>query len=207
MLADNEQDEQSEIIAVTGATGFIGGALVHHLFSKGKKLRVLVRQSSHTQSLSSLAAQIVVGDINDSASLNRFVVGARVVIHCAGAIRGISDDDFRLANVDGVSNLVRICARQNPPPRFLLLSSLAAAEPQLSPYAHSKREGEKALASESGFMKWIVLRPPAVYGPKDRELLPLFRLMSQGIARLKTIGSAIIPPAEPIFFSRADSCW
>ncbi len=182
MPADNKQDEQSEIIAVTGATGFIGGALVRHLSSKGKKLRVLVRQSSHTQSLSSLGAQIVVGDINDSVSLNRLVRGARGVIHCAGAVRGSSDEDFRVVNVDGISNLVRICAQQNPLPRFLLLSSLAAGEPQLSPYAHSKREGEKVLASESGFMKWTVLRPPAVYGAKDRELLPLFRLMSRGLA-------------------------
>jgi nucleoside-diphosphate-sugar epimerase len=85
-------------------------------------------------------------------------------------------------NVDGVARMVRAAAEQHPPPRFLLISSLAAREPHLSYYAASKRQGEDALALNSGKMPWVVLRPPAVYGPGDRELLPIFQWMARGIA-------------------------
>ena len=67
-------------------------------------------------------------------------------------------------------------------PRFLLISSLAAREPHLSPYAASKRHGEDTLATAAGDMNWAVLRPSAVYGPGDKELLPLFRWIGRGIA-------------------------
>jgi nucleoside-diphosphate-sugar epimerase len=83
-----------------------------------------------------------------------------------------------------VERLVRVAAEQQPLPRFLLISSLAAREPDLSPYAASKRRGERVLALEAGRMPWTVLRPPAIYGPGDRELLPLFRWMRRGIAPL-----------------------
>lgn len=67
------------------------------------------------------------------------------------------------------------------PPRLLLLSSLAAREPQLSWYARSKRDGEELLRGEID-LDWIILRPPAVYGPGDKEMLPVFEAMSRGIA-------------------------
>ncbi|MBW1849951.1 MAG: NAD-dependent epimerase/dehydratase family protein, partial [Deltaproteobacteria bacterium] len=78
--------------------------------------------------------------------------------------------------------LVQAATEQHPAPRFLLMSSLAAREPHLSPYAASKRQGEEVLAEGSGEMQWSVLRPPPVYGPGDKELLPLFRWMGRGIA-------------------------
>ncbi len=78
--------------------------------------------------------------------------------------------------------MVRAATEQHPKPRFLLISSLAAREPHLSYYAASKRKGEKALASKSGEMPWVIFRPPAVYGPGDREMLPLFQWMARGIA-------------------------
>ena len=70
---------------------------------------------------------------------------------------------------------------QSQPPRLLLLSSIAAREPQLSWYSHSKREGEKLLEGLST-PEWIILRPPAVYGPGDKEMLPIFQWMQRGIA-------------------------
>ncbi len=69
-------------------------------------------------------------------------------------------------------------------PRFLLMSSLAAREPELSHYAASKRRGEDALAAASPTLRWTVLRPPAVYGPGERELRPLFRWIARGVAPL-----------------------
>ncbi len=95
--------------------------------------------------------------------------------------------DFELINSEGVARLVKAATEQCPPPRFLLISSLAAREPNLSHYASSKRKGEEALAAISDKLAWSVFRPSAVYGPGDRELLPLFEWMSKGIAPI--IGS------------------
>ena len=75
-----------------------------------------------------------------------------------------------------------------PAPRFLLMSSLAARMPQLSDYAASKRRGELAVEAAPENLRWTVLRPPAVYGPGDRELLPLFRWVARGIAPLPAGG-------------------
>jgi len=104
------------------------------------------------------------------------------VVHCAGAVRGVTAGDFDAVNVDGVKQLVQAALSQAPRPRFLSLSSLAARAPQLSYYASSKRQGEHVLASMAEDMEWVALRPPAVYGPGDRELLPLFQWMGRGIA-------------------------
>ncbi len=103
-------------------------------------------------------------------------------MHCAGAVRGVTAADFNAVNVDGVKQLVQAALSRSPRPRFLSLSSLAARAPQLSHYAASKRQGEQALASMAADMEWVALRPPAVYGPGDKEMLPLFQWMGRGIA-------------------------
>jgi nucleoside-diphosphate-sugar epimerase len=120
--------------------------------------------------------------LEDRDCLEGLVGDADVVIHCAGVLRGITEADFYPANVEAVSRLASIAASRNPAPRFLLMSSLAAREPGLSPYAASKRMGEVALSKVSDQLSWTALRPPAVYGPGDRALLPLLRLMLHGIA-------------------------
>ena len=107
--------------------------------------------------------------------------GSKAVVHGAGAVRGNSQDDFDRVNVIGTAALLEVIAVLPSPPRILLLSSLAAREPQLSWYAHSKREGEQQLEKYPR-LDWVILRPPAVYGPGDREMLPLFQAMSRGIA-------------------------
>ena len=177
----------SPTIAITGATGFIGGALVNRLTSTRNRIRALVRPSSIGKRHNQPALEWVTGDLNDTESLRRLVDGADAVVHCAGAVRGITRMDFDDINVDGVARLVRAAAAQRTPPRFLLLSSLAAREPHLSPYAASKRKGESALY-HGVQMHWTIFRPPAVYGPGDREMLPLFQWMARGIAPV--IGAA-----------------
>jgi nucleoside-diphosphate-sugar epimerase len=104
------------------------------------------------------------------------------VVHCAGAVRGATQAHFNQINVDGVERLVHAATEQHPLPRFLLISSLAAREPELSFYASSKRQGEVVLAAQAGQMQWAALRPPAVYGPGDKEMLPLLRWMARGVA-------------------------
>jgi nucleoside-diphosphate-sugar epimerase len=110
------------------------------------------------------------------------VQGVTAVVHCAGSVRGTSSGEFKRVNVDGVARLVQAARELHPLPRFLLISSLAAREPQLSPYAASKRGGEDVLRSLAAGMMWTALRPPAVYGPGDRETLPLVRCMRRGLA-------------------------
>lgn len=174
------------VVAITGVSGFIGSAVARRLTAAGWRVRGLARSSSQARiRLSTLdKLEIVEGTLEDSSSLRQLVRGSRVVIHCAGAVRGAHAEHFNRVNADGVTALVRITREMAEKPSFLLLSSLAAREPQLSAYAASKKEGERQLAMVAGEMPWIALRPPAVYGPGDRELLPLFRLMEKGVALL-----------------------
>jgi nucleoside-diphosphate-sugar epimerase len=174
----------SHTIAITGATGFIGSAITKRLASTDWRIRALVRSASYQRRSKDIAVEWVTGNLDDTESLQCLVAGADAIVHCAGTVRGGVQNDFDQVNVDGVARLVHAAAKQNPTPRFLLISSLAAREPQLSHYASSKFKGEKALASYSGNMFWNILRPPAVYGPGDREMLPLFRWMFRGIAPL-----------------------
>ncbi len=171
-------------LALTGATGFIGAALLKTLTGAGWRVRALRRRAGPPvrSGMDAGSAEWVLGCLEDSESLARLVRGAAAVVHCAGAIRGAAASEFRKVNVDGVARLAAAAADQHPPPRFLLISSLAAREPQLSPYAASKRDGEDTLRSAAGGMMWTVLRPPAVYGPGDRETLPLVRCMQFGVS-------------------------
>jgi len=124
---------------------------------------------------------LVEGDLADLRALQQLLEGCDAVVHGAGAVRGNSQIEFDRVNVDGTAALLAKASAQAHPPRFLLLSSLAAREPQLSWYAHSKREGERLLESAADIDR-IVLRPPAVYGPGDQEMLPIFQWMRRGIA-------------------------
>lgn len=168
-------------VAVTGATGFIGGALVRALVSDGYVVRALVRATSRTKRLPP-AVERIVGTLDDPRSLVRLLDGADALVHCAGAVRGATAETFMRANADAVERLAELAAEQQCLSRFLLMSSLAASAPQVSPYAASKYAGEQALARRDPDVPWLALRPPAVYGPGDRELLPLFKAMARGIA-------------------------
>jgi nucleoside-diphosphate-sugar epimerase len=172
------------VVALTGATGFIGSAIARKLVEEGWCVRALMRTPSRRARLGGISIQWVQGTLGDIDQLESLVGDADAVVHCAAVLRGVSEADFYPANVQAVSRLAQIAARRQPAPRFLLVSSLAAREPNLSAYAASKRMGEIALTESAGASAWTVLRPPAVYGPGDRALLPLFRLMRHGIAPL-----------------------
>ena len=171
-------------LALTGSTGFIGTALLRKLMRAGWRVRALCRnapaRSRPNHGVGAL--EWIHGRLEDPESLRRLVQGTTAVVHCAGAIRGASAGEFSQVNVDGVARLVQAARELHPLPRFLLISSLAAREPQLSHYAASKREGEDVLRSLAAGMMWTALRPPAVYGPGDRETLPLVRCMRRGMA-------------------------
>jgi nucleoside-diphosphate-sugar epimerase len=180
----------SEVIALTGATGFVGAELAKQLATTGYGIQALIRPASTWKRPVDLALRWIEGDLSDLDSLRRLVDGATAVVHCAGAVRGATREQFNRVNVDGLARLVRAAAAQQPAPRFLLISSLAAREPHLSHYAASKRLGEKVLVEKSDRLSWTIYRPCAVYGPGDRELLPVFEWMAKGIAPILGSGHA-----------------
>jgi len=177
-------------IALTGATGFIGSMVAQQLVAGGFKIQALTRKTSDISRLAGLDICWVEGALEDFDSLRRLVGGVDAVVHCAGAVRGATQNHFNRINVDGVARLVRAAVEQHPLPRFLLISSLAAREPGLSYYAGSKQRAENVLADQAGNMSWVALRPPAVYGPGDREMLPVWRWMARGFAFVLGSGKA-----------------
>ncbi|MDZ7826716.1 MAG: NAD-dependent epimerase/dehydratase family protein [Gammaproteobacteria bacterium] len=165
-------------MAVTGATGFIGRALCRRLTDLAVPVRALVRRA---QAELPEGITRVRGSLADPAALAELVRDARVVIHCAGAVRGAKRAAFDAVNVDGTAALIEAMSEQAPTARLVLLSSLAAREPQLSDYAASKRAAEALLTSDLPF-DHCILRPTAVYGPGDVELQPLLAAMARGLA-------------------------
>ncbi len=159
------------IVALTGATGFLGRRLVPALKAAGWHVRALRRTVS---SGSVDDPEWVTGDLGDMTSLVRLVAGSDLVIHSAGAIKARRREDFFAANAGGTQRLALAAVEQ----RLILVSSLVAREPQLSDYAASKRASEQvALAQHPD--RLTILRPPAIYGPGDRETLALFAAIAR----------------------------
>jgi nucleoside-diphosphate-sugar epimerase len=168
-------------VALTGGTGFIGGAVIRRLLLAGARVRALVRPASISSCFEADGLSWIKGDLGNGESLRRLVEGTSAVIHCAGSVRGLSEADFIPANVTGVERIVQATRESAGMRRFILISSLAARSPEISPYAASKRMGEEALMRGGDGVEWTILRPPAVYGPGDRELLPLLKWIRRGI--------------------------
>ena len=177
-----EDESGRGLLALTGATGFIGGAVAAGLIGSGWRVRALARSPSKASTLSRFGVEPILGDLADTRALRSLIRDVDAIVHCAGAVRGITAEDFSRVNVAGVERIARVASQMEPPPLFISLSSLAAREPQLSPYAASKRAGEDVLERVAAGMRWIALRPPAVYGPGDREMLPLLLSMMRGFA-------------------------
>ena len=167
-------------VAITGATGFIGGAVADALVKSGYHVRALVRKSTPQTRL----LQCIVGDLDDVHGLSSFLRGADTLIHCAGLVRGVRAAEFTHVNDTATGRLTALAARESHIRQFILMSSLAASRPEISPYAASKHGGEQAMQRQAATLEWTILRPSAVYGPGDKALGPLFRAMQHGIAPL-----------------------
>jgi len=169
----------AKCVALTGATGFIGRRLVDTLLGLGFEVRALCRKPDEAALPANVTA--VQGALEDEASLARLVANADAVVHCAGLIKAAAPGDLDRVNRLGTISLVEACTRQASPPPLIFLSSLASRHPQLSDYAASKKRAEEDLARVGDKIHWTVLRPPAVYGPADRETFQLFRALRYGL--------------------------
>lgn len=162
----------SRIAAITGASGFLGRRLTRALAESGFDLRALVRRTPAPSAWADAPVETVTGDLADADALARLADGAEVVVHVAGAVKAPSASAFMAVNAHGTRAVAEAAARSGA--RMVLVSSLSAREPSLSPYAASKRAGETA-ASEVLGPRVSVVRPPAIYGPGDAATLDLFR--------------------------------
>jgi nucleoside-diphosphate-sugar epimerase len=178
-------------VAVTGATGFVGGHLLERL--GGGEVSCLARAPS--EALARSGCRVVTGAISDAAALDTLVAGADVVFHVAGTIAGRSEAEFLAVNRDGTAAVAQACRRARVG-RLLHVSSLAVTGPAergrpvdetssprpVTAYGRSKLAGEEAVrASGAAF---TIMRPPIVYGPRDRQTLQLFRLTRWGVVPL-----------------------
>lgn len=167
-----------KLVAITGATGFIGSVLIKKLVQDNWAVRALTRTARFSDNES---IQWIEGDLNNSIALHQLVDGVPYVIHCAATVRGNAFDTFAQTNIEGTQNVLRAIIEQQQFSRFLLISSLAARQPELSWYAQSKYLSEQRLIEQSEKLAWTIFRPTAVYGPGDKELKPLFQAMYRGL--------------------------
>jgi len=165
----------ARLVALTGATGFLGRHLGVALAARGFRLRVLARRDPVHPLWRDLVPEIVPGSLEDESSLRRLVSGADVVIHLAGLICAPSRRAFMDVNRDGAARLAVAVRRHAPGAHLIGVSSLAARQPRLSAYAASKHAGEVAMAEAFPGGRLTILRPPVIYGPWDRETLSIFR--------------------------------
>ena len=160
-------------LAITGGTGFVGSHVIDAALAAGHAVIALTRRPQPERP----SVQWIEGSLSDSASLERLIDATDAVIHVAGVINAPDADGFEEANVAGTLALLA-AATAGGTRHFVHVSSLAAREPQLSQYGASKARSE-ALVEASG-LDWAIVRPPAVYGPGDKEMLELFRMARGG---------------------------
>jgi dihydroflavonol-4-reductase len=178
---------------VTGATGFVGSHLVEVLQSRSIEVTALARSAAKAADLVRRGVRVVSGDLDQLAGLDAAVRDQDVVYHVAGMVAARNEAEFLHCNRDGTRNLLAAAERQGKP-RFILVSSLAAAGPAqrgspllaaesprpVTAYGRSKLAAEEAVRSSA--LPWSVVRPPIVYGPRDREVLKMFLLAKLGLA-------------------------
>jgi nucleoside-diphosphate-sugar epimerase len=193
---------------LTGASGFLGSHIAEQLDQQGVEVRALVRPTSDTRFLESLEhVTLVSGSMSDKGSLLAATEGVEGIIHAAGLVKAREPADFHRTNAEGTANLLH-AAKQNASgiERFVLVSSLAVMGPSkdglpvpsgaapnpVTHYGRSKLAAEQAAQAEAGSLPITIIRPPLIYGPRDREVLPFFKSVSVGVLPLTGSPSSLL---------------
>jgi uncharacterized protein YbjT (DUF2867 family) len=168
-------------LAITGATGFVGSHLLRMARDAGYELRALTRGWRPPED----GIDWVDGALDRPDSLAKLAAGADAIVHIAALINAPSRAAFDTVNVGGTAAMID-AARAAGVRRFVHISSLAAREPHLSDYGWSKARSERLVAASG--LDWTIVRPPAVYGPGDRETFELFKMARRGLVALPPKG-------------------
>ncbi len=191
-------DAMPQPIAITGGTGFVGSHLVDTLCAAGIEPRVLVRDPGSPRWIADAPVHWVVGSLDDRQALKRLVNGAGTVVHLAGVLRAGREIDFDTGNRVGTSNVVSAMGEVAGSARLVHVSSLAGAGPSPTPegigpeaepapiswYGRSKLAAEREARHWDGDGGWVIVRPPAIYGPRDSDVFEFFRMADRGLVAL-----------------------
>jgi len=203
------RQSDSQAVLVTGGTGFVGSHLVELLLEKGYRVTCLVRDTSSLRWLSGLDVELVKGDCAEPATLADAVRKVSVVFHLAGLTKARWSREYYQVNHLGTKNVLEACTRHNPAiQKFILVSSLAAAGPSpdgaprteadtpmpVSDYGRSKLLAEEEALRYKDRFPVLILRPSAVYGPRDSDMFELFRWAKKGITLELGGGERFISP-------------
>jgi len=169
------------VIAVTGGTGFVGSHFVDHALAAGHQLRALTRRPQPERP----GVTWVEGALGNPDSMAALVRGADAVLHIAGVINAPDRAGFAAGNIEGTRVLIAATEAAGIR-RFVQVSSLTAREPDLSAYGWSKAEADRLLMASS--LDWTIVRPPAIFGPRDQEMLELFKLARYHVMPLPPAG-------------------
>ena len=178
-------------LAVTGGTGFVGARFLAIATAAGYEIRALTRKWRPPEE----GIDWIEGALDRPEALAKLCAGAEAVVHIAGAINEPDRAGFERVNVGGTANMID-AARRAKVKRFVHVSSLAAREPDLSNYGWSKAKSERLVAASG--LDWTIVRPPAVYGPGDRETLELFRMAKRGFVALPPRGRFSLVHADDL---------
>jgi nucleoside-diphosphate-sugar epimerase len=185
------------ITLLTGATGFIGSHVAERLANEGRRLRCLVRPGRRIPPwLDPARCEIIEASLLDRAAVRSAVRGVRTVIHIAGVTKAKRSVEYDLGNVESTRNLLEAAGSLPDLDRFAFISSLTVAGPSpdghlldeseperpLTAYGRSKLAAERLVTTAASKMPISVIRPPAVYGPRDRDTLEMFRWVRYGIS-------------------------
>ena len=178
-------------LAITGATGFVGGAALDCALEQGFSVRALARRDQPER----VGVEWVPGTLEDKAALQKLMEGAQAVVHIAGLTNTPDPAEFERANVTGTANVIE-AAQAVGVGRFVFVSSLSAREPTLSQYGASKFDAEGKVQASG--LDWTIVRPPAVYGPRDVDMFELFRSARLGLVPLPPGGATSLIHAQDL---------